>query len=106
MLTELDNPVHLDLSLNKFTDESIYPFVKYIFANEECRLKYFSLEQNQLFSAYGKRTLLKGYALSPNKAAIHFRLSPLPFTDSTLRQAFTQSGGGGESLNLIKRKVA
>lgn len=106
MLTELDNPVHLDLSMNKFTDESIYPFVKYIFANEECRMKYFSLEQNQLFSSYGKRTLLKAYSLSPNKAAIHFRLSPLPFSDSTIKQAFTHSGGGGESLNLIKKKVA
>ena len=107
MLTELDNPVHLDLSVNKFTDESIYPFVKYIFANEECRLKYFSLEQNNLFSAYGKRTLLKGYSLSPNKAAIHFRLSPLPFTDSTLKHAFSHpASAGGESLNLIKRKVA
>lgn len=89
MLSELENPMHLDLSLNKFTDESLYPFVKYIFANEDCRLKYFSLDENHLFTSYGKRTLLKAYSLSPNKSAIHFRLSPLPCTDSTIKHAFT-----------------
>jgi|LauGreDrversion4_2_1035121.scaffolds.fasta_scaffold19953_4 hypothetical protein len=97
MLTELDKPVHLDLSMNKFTDESIYPFVKYLFANEDCQLNFFSLEHNSLFSNYGKRTLLKAYALSPNKASIHFRLSPLPCTDSTLKHAFTTSKKAAQS---------
>ncbi len=27
LLTELDNPQHLDLSGNKFTDESLRPFI-------------------------------------------------------------------------------
>lgn len=27
LLTELDNPQHLDLSANKFTDESLRPFI-------------------------------------------------------------------------------
>ena len=70
MLTELDHPSHLDLSSNKFTDESIYAFAKYIFANEDCRLTYFSLEDNTLLTNFGKRTLLKAYSLSPNKSTI------------------------------------
>ena len=88
MLTELDHPSHLDLSSNKFTDESLRAFVKYIFANEECHLTFFSLEDNALFSTYGKRTLLKCYSLSPIKSQIHFRCGPLPFTESTLKHAW------------------
>ena len=81
-------PLTLDLSHNKFTDESLYAFVKYVFANEDCRLKYFSLEGNALFSNYAKRTLLKAYSLSPNKAKMQFKFGPLPMTESTLRHAF------------------
>ena len=69
MLTELDNPQVLDLTSNKFTDESLPAFVKFIFANEECRLHLFSLENNP-FSSFGKRTLLKGYSLCSNKSKI------------------------------------
>ena len=76
------------MSFNKFTDESLYAFIKYIFANEECHLMYFSLEENSLFSTFGKRTLLKAYSLSPNKSTIHFKCGPLPFTESTLKHAF------------------
>ena len=87
MLTELDNPQYLDLNDNKFTDESMPAFVKYVFANEECRLNYFSLENNP-FTSYGKRTLLKAYSLSANKASIQFKCGPLPFSESTLKHAF------------------
>ena len=62
LLTELDNPLHLNLSDNKFGDESLPAFVKYLFANEDCRLNFLSLDNNP-FSPYGKRTLLKAYSL-------------------------------------------
>ncbi len=60
----------------------------YVFANEDCRLTYFSLEGNMLFSNFAKRTLLKAYSLSPCKASILFKCGPLPFTESTLKHAF------------------
>lgn len=88
--TELDCPLHLDLSCNKFTDEAVYPFVKYIMANEECRLTFFSLEGNLMLSNFGKRTLLKAFSLSPHKQSLNFRLGPLPFSESTLKHAFNQ----------------
>jgi hypothetical protein len=88
LLTELDNPGHLDFSNNKFSDESLRPFVYYIFANEDCRITWFSLENNPLYSNPGKRTLLKAYSLSPCKSTIHFRFGPLPFSESTLKHAF------------------
>jgi hypothetical protein len=43
MMCELDKPEHLDFSDNYFTDESLFPFIKYVFANEESKLKYFDL---------------------------------------------------------------
>ena len=87
-MTDLDNPQHLDLSSNRFTDESLRPIIKYIFANEDCRLMHFNLENNKLLSNQGKRTLLKAYSLAPCKASIMFRCGPLPFTESTLKHAF------------------
>lgn len=46
MMTELDNPKHLDFSENKFSDESLPAIVKYIFANDECPLLHFNIENN------------------------------------------------------------
>ena len=88
LLTELDNPQHLDLSSNKFTDESLRPFIQYVFANEDCRLTHFNLENNHMFSNQAKRTLLKAYSMAPCKASILFKCGPLPFTESTLKHAF------------------
>ena len=81
------------------------PFIYYIFANEDCRLTWFSLESNALFSNPGKRTLLKAYSLSPCKSTIHFRFGPLPFTESTLKHAFVghannQGAGMAISQNI------
>ena len=87
LLTELDNPQSLDLSDNQFTDESLAPIVKFIFANEECRLQFFNLENNQ-FSSFGKRTLLKGYSLCANKSSLQFKCGPMPLTEATLKHAF------------------
>ena len=44
--TELWRPRRLDLSYNSFTDECLYPVIKYIFANHECKLEHFNLENN------------------------------------------------------------
>lgn len=105
LLTELDNPGYLDFSNNKFSDESLRPFVYYIFANEDCRITWFSLEHNPLYSNPAKRTLLKAYSLSPCKSTIHFRFGPLPFSESTLKHAFAghqnnQGGGMAISQNI------
>jgi hypothetical protein len=91
LFSELDAPLHLDLSCNKFTDEGVYAFVKYVMANEECRLTFFSLEENPLLTNFGLRTLLKAYSLSPHRTALNFRLGPLPFTENTLKHAFNSS---------------
>ena len=87
MFTELDNPLHLDLSYNKFSDESLQPFIQYIFANEGSHLNYLNLSNN-LFSNYGKRTLLVGYARSQNKSALQFKCGPLPLAENTIKLAF------------------
>ncbi len=86
-LTELDSPQYLDLSDNKLSDESLHPICKYIFANEDCKLLLFNLENNN-FTSFGKRTLLKAYSLCPNKLTIQFKCGPLPFTEGTLKHAF------------------
>lgn len=85
MFTELENPMHLDFTDNKFTDESLPAFVKYIFANEDCRLNFLSLENN-LFTSYGKRTLVKAFSLSNNK--MNFKCGPLPFNEAAIKHAF------------------
>ena len=87
LLTELDNPQHLDLSNNKFGDQSVAAFAKYIFANEECRLLHVNLEDNA-FSSFGKRTLLKAYSLCAHRQQLQFKLGPLPLTEATLKLAF------------------
>lgn len=46
--TELKHPKTLNLSYNSLTDESLYPLVKYIFANHACKLELFDLENNRL----------------------------------------------------------
>ena len=86
-MTELEQPQYLDLSDNKLSDESLLPICKYIFANEDCKLLLFNLENNS-FTSYGKRTLLKAYSLCPNKQTIQFKCGPLPFTEGTLKHAF------------------
>jgi Ran GTPase-activating protein (RanGAP) involved in mRNA processing and transport len=55
-LCELKSPEVLDLSYNLIGDESLYPIVKYLFANTECRISMLNLEHN-LFTNYAKRTL-------------------------------------------------
>lgn len=76
MCLELDNAVHLDLSNNLFTDDSVYNFIKYVFANDESKLLYFNLENNN-FTSRGKRTMLKGYSMSENRKALQLKLGPI-----------------------------
>ena len=85
--TELWRPRRLDLSYNSFTDECLYPVIKYIFANHECKLEHFNLENNRL-SPFASRTVLKAYSISPNRASINFKFGPLPLSLENLRAGF------------------
>jgi len=87
MLTKLDKPRSLDLSYNTLSDECLYPVVKYIFANHDCPLEVFSLENNRL-SPYASRTLLKAQAISPNRDSIQFKYGPIPLGLENLRAGF------------------
>jgi hypothetical protein len=82
--TELQAPRSLDLSYNRLTDECLYPVVRYVFANHECKLEYFSLENNRL-SPFASRTVLKAYAISPSRESMVFRFGPLPLSLENLR---------------------
>ena len=55
---QLEEPVLLDLSFNSFTDECLYPVVKYVLAMQEAEssFRFFNFEWNQM-SNYAKRTL-------------------------------------------------
>jgi hypothetical protein len=55
-LLDLKSPQILDLSYNRLNDESLYPVVKYLFANTECKIHKLNIEHNQ-FSNYAKRTM-------------------------------------------------
>jgi len=87
LFTELHHPKSLDLSYNTLTDECLYPVVKYIFANYECALDTFNLENNRL-SPFASRTLLKAYSISPNRQALAFRYGPLPLGLENLRAGY------------------
>ena len=87
LFTELHRPRLLDLSYNSLTDESLYPIVKYIFANHECRLESLNLEHN-LLSPRASRTLLKAHSISPNRENIAFNYGPLPLSLENLRASF------------------
>lgn len=47
-LLELKSPEVLDLSYNRIGDDSLYPIVKYLFANTECRIHMLNIEHNSL----------------------------------------------------------
>jgi hypothetical protein len=85
--TELLRPRSLNLSYNNLTDECLYPVIKYIFANLECKLEYFDLESNRL-SPFASRTVLKAYSISPNRASMVFKFGPLPLSLENLRAGF------------------
>lgn len=87
MMTELDNPKHLDFSENKFSDESLPAIVKYIFANDECPLLHFNIENN-MFTQYGKRTLLKAYSLSVKKNIMQLKVGPMSLNEANLKIPF------------------
>jgi len=87
LFTELQRPRTLDLSYNSLTDECLYPVIKYIFANHECKLEHFNLENNRL-SPFASRTVLKAYSISPNRASIAFKFGPLPLSLENLRANF------------------
>ena len=87
LFTELQRPCSLDLSYNSLTDECLYPVVKYVFANHECKLESFNLENNRL-SPFASRTLLKAYSISPNRGTLGFRYGPLPLGLENLRAGF------------------
>jgi len=87
LFTELQRPRLLDLSYNSLTDECLYPVVKYVFANHECRLESLNLENNR-FSPSASRTLLKAYSISPHRDALGFRYGPLPLGLENLRAGF------------------
>lgn len=61
--------------------------IKYIFANHECKLEHFNLENNRL-SPFASRTVLKAYSISPNRASINFKFGPLPLSLENLRAGF------------------
>lgn len=61
--------------------------IKYIFANHECKLGHFNLENNRL-SPFASRTVLKAYSISPNRGSIVFKFGPLPLSLENLRAGF------------------
>jgi hypothetical protein len=65
-------------------DESLYPIVKYLFANvHSTTLAMVNLEWNN-FSNKAKRTLVVAYSKCYNKK-LQCKFGPLPLTQATLR---------------------
>lgn len=90
MCTELNRPKFLDLSYNNLSDDSLYPVVKYIFANHESKLEHFDFSNNRL-SPRGSRTLLKAHSISANRDNISFFYGPLPLGFENIRSTFVTS---------------
>ena len=90
-LLELNRPEVLDMSFNKLDDESLYPIIKYLFANTECRLQLLNLEHN-LFSNYAKRTIAQAQCLCTNPNLVA-KFGPLPLTSQNLKTCFEPRKG-------------
>lgn len=102
--TELQRPRLLNLSYNSLTDDCLHPVVKYVFANYECRLEVLNLENNR-FSPFGSRTLLKAYAISPSHSTLSFKYGPLPLSLENLRAGFVTEQDA-ESIVAVAAGVA
>jgi len=74
------------MNRNGLRDDHLRPLLRQIFASEHCIIKELEITESE-FSGIGKRTLLKGYSISPIRHRMEFRFGPLPFTEGTLKQA-------------------
>lgn len=78
----------------------MYALIKYTFANLECTLEYFNVENNRL-TPYANRTLLKAYSIL-KRDTIKFRYGPMSLNLENLKSTLPSKA---ESMEItIKRK--